>query len=317
MPSAPWFVGGGAEHSPEIARLLAYAGTSGAEGIVTPLDYKVSALAVPAGEVRIAPGAGLLLNRSTGGGQQTYVTRRATEERLPIAATGSAGGRSDLIVQRVEDPQYAPWQPPTTPEGWLTTTFDPFVVIQGVPAGTRTAAALNLGYPAIALARVDVPASTGTITDAMITDLRKVALPRAERQQEIGLPGADRNTGGDGTWVNLVSFASVFEVPTWATTALVTMTASGLEHLTGNFLGDIRANFLAAYSQDTVLDLNWTGNPARYTYAVGGRFAVPLANRGTSVALNLQGRRRTGTGVLQADAGVTVIADVTFQETAA
>src|SRR5699024_12553668 len=42
-------------------------------------------------------------------------------------------------------------------------------------------AGLGLTYPAIALARVKLPASTGTVTSAMITDLRSVALPRVQR----------------------------------------------------------------------------------------------------------------------------------------
>ena len=57
--SVPWFVGGGALHSPEVARLLAHAATSGAAGVVTPADLAVSALPVPGASVRVAVGGAL------------------------------------------------------------------------------------------------------------------------------------------------------------------------------------------------------------------------------------------------------------------
>ena len=87
-----------------------------------------------------------------------------------------SGWRNDLIVARIDDPTY---------QGG---SFDPatfeaarFEVISGVPSDQKDVSGLGLSYPAIPLARLNVPPSTGTITAAMITDLRKVALPRVER----------------------------------------------------------------------------------------------------------------------------------------
>lgn len=94
---------------------------------------------------------------------------------VAIAATGSAGGRSDLIVAQVEDPNMAgePWQTPTNP------AVGPYIftrVIPNVPAGTTSLRPLGYsGRSAIVLARVDLPASTGTVTASMITDLRELA----------------------------------------------------------------------------------------------------------------------------------------------
>src|SRR5699024_10632330 len=124
----------------------------------------------------VAPGNALIRNSYGGGQAQTYACRAGSETEVPIEATGSAGSRTDLIVARIDDPTY---------QGG---SFDPltfeaarFEVIKGVPASTRTAAELGLSYPAIALARVTLPASTGTVAAAMITDLRSVALPRVQR----------------------------------------------------------------------------------------------------------------------------------------
>lgn len=313
----PWFIGGGAEHSPEVTRLLAYAATRGAEGIVGVTDCKVSALANPGAGFTIDSGAVIIYNRSAGGTQQSYVARMATPESLTgIAATGAGAGRSDLVVVRIKDPQYSPWQPPADRRvGPYLETF----VIQGVPSTTTTAKQLNLGYPAVALARIDIPPSTGTITNAMIKDVRRVANPRTDRQIEIDMPGATQNytTGADNIWVQGFPFAAnALAVPDYATSALVVITVSGLAIMTGDTIGEIRANFLGQTSPVTKVDVNYGGSTSRTTFAVGGRFAVPATYRGTDRPITLDMRRIGGTGAMRVDGATTVTADVTFQERA-
>ncbi|WP_348240077.1 hypothetical protein, partial [Salmonella enterica] len=87
---------------PEVARLLAYAATAGAKGIVTPGDIKVVPLDVPGSSVRVHAGACLIPSEAAGGAQQTYVGRNPSADTVSISATGSGSGRSDLIVARVE-----------------------------------------------------------------------------------------------------------------------------------------------------------------------------------------------------------------------
>ena len=189
VDSTPWFVGGGAEHSPEVARFLAYMATGAAEGVAAVADLKVTALPVPGGAVRVMPGGALIRNRYAGGGQQSYALRNPTATDVTIGSTGSAGGRTDLVVARVLDPQYE-GQPPADP---LAFDYARLRVIQGVPAGTRTAQELNLGYPAVALARVTLPASTATVQAAHITDLREVANPKYHVE-----PRTHAQLNGDG-----------------------------------------------------------------------------------------------------------------------
>lgn len=312
----PWFVGGGAQHSPEVARTFAYAATSGAQGVVGVGDLKVTALATPGSSVQVNPGAALIRSKAAGGSSQTYVGRNPSADTVAIAATGSGAGRSDLVVARVEDPFMAgePWQDPTDP------TVGPYIftrIISNVPASTTSVDGLNLGFSAIALARIDIPASTATITQAMITDLRKVALPRTEREVKVFLPG-DGRVSNSAAWQQLCPFAGgPYSVPEWASTAVVVAHASGLEQVTGNYLGDLRVNLFGQVTQNTVMDLNWTGNPARYTFMVGGRIAVPAQYRGTTIGAGaLDAYRRSGPGVVESDSGTTVVLDITFQETA-
>src|SRR5699024_9788249 len=99
------------------------------------------------------------------------------EVEVPVTATGSAGGRSDLVVARVLDPQYE-GQPPADPNDF---DYSMVEIIEGVSSSTTSARDLNLNYPAIALARIDLPASTGTVEASHLTDLREMARPRVQR----------------------------------------------------------------------------------------------------------------------------------------
>ncbi|WP_461634952.1 hypothetical protein [Glutamicibacter soli] len=219
----PWFVGGGAQHSPEVARLLAYAATSGAEGIVEPASLAVKAQSTPNGTVAVRPGAALIVNRYAGGTQQTYVLRNASSTSVTIPATGSGGGRTDAIVARILDPQYE-GSAPTDP---VTFNYARLERIGSVPGNLKNISQLGLTYPAILLAKITIPASTGTITNGMIADLREVAIPRV-----LDVVRANPIVAGDAgltltaTRANGEAFPNaggtqLFDIPDWATRAQI------------------------------------------------------------------------------------------------
>lgn len=165
LENAPWAVDG-AKHSAAVARTLAYASTEGAEGIVEPADLRVRATQTPSGSVRVAPGGIAILNRAPNGGQQTYTARNVSETLVEVQPTGSGGGRTDYVWAHIIDPEYGgqfPENPQTAQYFFLTAS-----------------AAQPEGNGWYRLARIDIPASTATITQAMITDLREVANPRRE-----------------------------------------------------------------------------------------------------------------------------------------
>jgi len=231
LDRVPWAISA-AEVTADTARLLAYAATSSAEGIVEPASLRVQALATPGPSVRVAPGAALLRNRYSGAAQQTYVLRNATQTTVPVAATGSAGGRTDLVVAKILDPQYE-GQAPADPDAF---DYSRLEVISGVPAGTKSAAQLGLSYPAIALARITIPASTATITNAMITDLREVAIPRTKElvfprpavMGDGGLVLNSRDAHPRGEWFPNYggqdnNGAYYVDVPEWATRMQIRM----------------------------------------------------------------------------------------------
>ncbi len=274
--SVPWFVGGGAHHSPEVARLLAYAATSGAQGIVTPGDLRVEPLAVPGSSVRVLAGACLILSKAAGGAQQTYVGRNPSEDVKGIAATGSGAGRSDLIVAQIKDP-FMPGEPWADP---ADVTVGPYISTEIIPNVSPTTTTVPSGVSGIPLARIDIPANTATITKEMIRDLRYLALPRSLTVQAGGVPNSYWHLGNnthkdtDGT-VDKYGMARISEIrptisiPSWATHVDISAQAMNLwanqnvsgaslvrlgnvygPHINYQFLGERESLFAAANGMD-------------------------------------------------------------------
>lgn len=314
--TVPWFVGGGAEHSPEVARLMAYVAFRGNEGVLGAADLKVSALAVPGGAVRVAPGACSILNRATGGAYQAYAGRLPSEESgVTISPTSAGAGRSDLIIARIEDPFMPgePWADPVDPKiGAYVYTR----VVPNVPTTTTSVAQINLGYSAIALARVDLPASTGTITDTMIVDLRRIANPRRESDRFVFFPGSDNNipTTTNVIWP-AVSTAQV-RVPEWATNVRILATFQGIEHIpgTGATVAGTRTMFAGSPSGQNGILLE-TASTRGY-YSVAGDHPITPAQRGTVQTIATTAQRSGGTGTFQADYQSIITLEFEFFERA-
>lgn len=318
MERVPYLVGGGFEHTAEIMRAALSASTSGAEGVVLPGDFRTGPLPVPGTSVVVGPGNGLIRNSYGGGGSQTYAVRAPSQTELPIQATGSAGGRTDLIVARIDDPTY---------QGG---SFDPatfeaarFEVIRGVPASTRTAAELGLSYPAIALARITLPASTGTVTAGMIRDLRKVALPRRERglltiypAGSVSANTAHAASAVYSSWPIRPEERPTLQVPDWATQLQVVVNISGAYYVKGasadSVLG-LRTGFGVEGSQNGIAIETTTG---RHHYTVVGTHFVQEHRRGTAQLLNVQAQQTRGDGKFYGDYQTSVAIDFEFSEVA-
>ena len=323
MERVPYLVGGGFEHSAEVMRAMLAASTSGAEGIVNAGDFKVQPLSVPGTSVRVAPGNALIRNSYGGGGAQTYACRAGSETEVPIEATGSAGSRTDLIVARIDDPTYqgGAFDP-------LTFEAARFEVIQGVPASTKTVAGLGLSYPAIALARVKLPASTGTVTAAMITDLRSVALPRIQRHlfthnlsneetDSINPPVGDEM--GEA-WPNVFW---EFSIPTWATRVRVRALLGGVrveEKSPNNYgnlfvrFGTVPTGFSTQYGR---WDNSMAGGITRQTFMVADDRTVPSSFRGIDTRAYIRAtRKNNNSNVPLLDTFSSISLDLEFYETA-
>lgn len=216
----------GAAHSPEVTRNALYASTGGAEGVNGPTDCKVTATTVPGGTVNVAIGSVLILARQANVRQQSYADANPTVDNVAVTSTGSTK-RSDLVVVRVEDPGQAgePWDDPANP------AVGPYIytrVIPNVPAGTTRLqdVAGHENDTAVTLARIDLPANTATVTNAMIVDLRKIARPREAtvRLTDLGATPGTMTSAASGT--QFPPFQPSVVVPDWATHMQVDMSVS-------------------------------------------------------------------------------------------
>lgn len=287
--SAPWFIEQPAEHSASLARKLAFAALGGQEGIIGSKDLEVRELAVPSTSIRVYPGVGGILNRAPGARDEMYLGSNFSQDIVPISATTGSGPRSDMIVARVENPYGGEvWPEPVDP------TVGPYIKTAVLPNVGSSAVVVppGLGYSAIPLARIDLPASTGTIVQAYITDLRSMA-PVLRVSRRIMLQVGAGDTLGE-TVLTLWPFALTipFKIPLWATNASINAVIAGAVLPPGAAKGDIRCSLgTTQKTQTNVIDLS---NTSPYNDNVdihcGGGVTIPAAMRGTTQSIFAEAR---------------------------
>lgn len=315
LDNVPWFIGGGAEHSPAIARQLAYAATNGATGINSATDLRVTALPTPGPFARIMPGGGVMLNRYPGGGQQSYTVRNPSATDVAVPATGSAGGSTRYVILRVDDPEFGGQAPANVVTG-------PYV--RAVLVNSIT----NLAYPFLPLAKITQPANTATITQAMITDLRGMANPR---EKQLVLAKADLIDGmqltgstSDGqSWPTQGAEYSI-DVPDWATSMQIEALWISVQLQPANTSGwgdywvDYGPVLRPEKHQYSTQIFHWdlpAGDVSRGTWNLATEVAVPPALRGTRVPFRMKANK-SGSAVPKMDSRSGAVLKVRFLEVA-
>lgn len=329
MPLAPipWATGGGAENDIEGARLSLYASTRGARGIILPGDMRVSALPVPGPAVRIVGGACVTPNTYPGGAGQSYAMREISSTDHPVAATGSSGAAVKFLVAAIDDEQYAggaKTNPKTDPRNFY-----------------RWVSSLDgLAFPFTELVRLDQPANTSTITQAMLTDIRRIANPQrdgvqhyrprvsADDSPQNQLTGREANggeyfPGGSG-------YANTFtvDIPWWATQMKIRSEWLGMRFEGGrNCWGSLWVEYGTEYrawtwpgkqqwefaTQKYPFDTVGIGTTDRKGFAVADTRTIPAKLRGKTVTFAYKAGLATDsqTGVsMDSWSGLTT--DITF-----
>lgn len=208
----PWATGNGAENSVELARAVAQVGSSGATGIVEPADFKVVQTPTPGAAVRVRKGTGVVLSTYPGVFGQSYVVQEQSYTDVPVAATGSSSGVTKYVYVVIQDHQYAGPAPES---------------VEGGPYNFyEVSATLPQFQPYLLLAKIVQPASTATITNGMIEDVREVAnpkqitVPRARPLNSIDTETLSRSTP-EGEWFpNAGAHQNIF-IPDWATRLII------------------------------------------------------------------------------------------------
>ena len=304
----PWVISGVTETPLDVARVLAYAATGGNEGVVGPADLQVKALGVPGASVNVLPGAAVCLNRFSLGSSQSYVANNVGNDNIAIGATGG-GQRVDMVYVAIIDPG----QPgnPTTASVAQTR------VIQNVSPSAKKLSDVP-GYTnvsGLALALITIPASTATITDAMITDLRYLVTSKSDRDVYFRTPTSTTTTSTTTTnvWTQFPLASQIVTVPTWATVARVFAFINGLQY-SGQIYGYFRLKFDTQVGTAVIYDLSTpTSDPSRFNMMVGGSFSIPAALRGTNVTISTEVMRVAGAGTANSGSSNTAY-DVQFDQ---
>lgn len=319
LEPVPWFVEG-AEHKSAVARMLAFSATNGSNGITLPGDFEVRALNVPGPAVQIYPGGATLLNQYPGVEQQSYIVRNITATQFEIPATGSspAEGETNYVIVKIEDPNFGGAVPDSTAKG-------PYVFFDIVPNVD------NLQYPHVVLAAIRQPASTGTIEQEMIEDLREMANPREKTARITASSAASDNglalnaSGDGGEWFPNTNNGQTFKVPSWATRAQITAYWTGVKYLAntnpfGQFwveYGPYTDTSDREYSTDRFdFDSEAASNNTRTNWIAGDEVPIPASIRGTNQIFAMKARYWGGSDGATLDQHSGIILDVRFMETA-
>lgn len=298
----------GATHSAQQFRMLVRDLANGAEGITQGDDLKVTQRSTPGGGVLVGDGSAVVRGRANTF-QGSYAACNIGAVDVPIAATGGSA-RSDMVILRIEDPEY---------EGTLDPETDEIAYFDVISNVSSSATAIPDSRTAIPLARIDIPSSTSTITNAMITDLRSCANPRRRRSVFTQSPSSLSTGIGSSTSYSYFSTAAGVNVavPDWATKVIIKIDVSPIRYDLGNFWGRVGATYGSSLAtQDITLDDNQGSGARRIPAIIADTLTVPSAYRGTTQLLRVRASAmETGqAGRVYVDSGTTFAYDVQFEE---
>lgn len=326
--SAPWAVDG-ARTPAALARTASYAETGGAEGVISQNDLKVSPLDVPGVGLQIAGGGALVLNRYQTPVSQSYTVLNVNTHVVDAADMPPVAGsdRWFLVCVVVGDPEFSP-------AGHPFMTSDPMadpenfdyvrVVLVPCNSGTKSFRELNKAYPALALARVKIPANTTTVTAANIeADLRKVARPRTSEDIFTSSQAGNNLLNGGGVvgayevWPNTASFS--VDIPEWATVCKPFAFIEGAM-LSKAGVGALRITLVGA-GATTTTNLNESAPTSGYDrkgYSIGGKITIPASMQGTTATIRIEGsvNSEAAKGMLDTDQYTGSYMRVRFEESA-
>ncbi|NHN55768.1 hypothetical protein G9U51_08260 [Calidifontibacter sp. DB0510] len=317
MALIPAYAVDGGRVPASMLRMVLWAATGGANGIVTSSDLRVSALSTPGAAVNVGPGGALLANRFSGApASQSYAAINDATVQVSIPATGSSGGRTDYVILKIDDWHFDNSQAPADPLAALYCSLQRVGSITGLP------------YPFVPLAKITIPASTGAITGAMITDLRTLARPRKER---VLLPNPNTAAGIETLTATTTEYfpnqggGRRVDIPSWATR--VAIRADWLQMIApaGNCQGSLWVGWgdwtgtdFEQHTQTFAFDNVAATNASRMSVTVAEEMYIPPKYRGVqNVSFQMQGHRNSTSVLgLKADNWSGSVLDLEFKETA-
>jgi hypothetical protein len=322
----------GALLTSSLARRAEFAAVGDAQGVVNKDDLKVTELDVPGVGVLIGGGVGLIRNDYQDVPNETYVVSNTEEHMFPDMPGANVAATSWILAVVVGDPAFDqvghPWMGSDDPPVGQEQTFD-YVRPTLIQVGSSSVTTLDVAYPALVLARIDIPANATTITNAMITDLRTLARPRQSQEIFVSPANVWPSSAPEyipagstfGNWGHPTWFPTV-KVPTWATRAIIVASMNGVrvKDTTVNITGYVRLQVGSVSGDSAIFDLESDASQSvkRINLQVGGEYDVSSV-AGTTVNLLIEGYQNspaapTTNQKLRLQNGSQEIIDVRFFE---
>lgn len=238
----------GAPVPAHLAREQLWLASGGQTGVIGPESCEVVAQENPDGTVRILPGGFSIAATSpraaigyTSAPWQSYGRSLYDPVTVEISPTSSAGGRTDVVGIVIHDPDFEGLE--LEGEELAAHQFwRPHVVQNAGNNATRPEHFASLRRPFLPLAQIRIPASTGTITDAMIHDIRFLAVARTHAEeliQDLSETSHRSIPASQTAWTTVASFEGI-QQPQWATIVKVAMMLGPVYALDDSVNGQFR-----------------------------------------------------------------------------
>lgn len=316
-----------------LARRAEYAAVGGTHGVVQKNDLKVTQLAVPGVGLLIEPGVGLVNNDYQTIPNETYVVSNPSTHTIAAIdmPASNPAAKSYLMAIVIGDPDFSqtghPWMGSTDPAPGTEQSFQYVrpTLIEVAPGATT----LSVNYPALVLARIDIPANTTTIIDSYITDLRAMGQPRTSQDLFVS-PGNSWVTAtpvyipSGAVFANwgATAFGPSVKVPSWASRAIIVTSVNGVRFSddSSNIRGELRTKVGGVAGASSIFDFETGGGAGarRINLQTAAEYDVSTI-AGTTVALRLEGFQDapgapTNNQRLRLQSGSQQIFDVRFFE---
>lgn len=331
--SAAWAING-PDIGAALARRALYA-TSRQSGVVQKDDLTVSPLAVPGVGILISEGTGIVLNGYQDDPVEAYVVNNPGVHTVPPSEMPAANpaAQSYMVCVVVGDPDFDqsnhPWMVSPVPAG-QEQTFQ-YVRVTLIPCAAGAITLGDVGYPYLALARLDIPANTTTIQASHIKGVRTLANPRQSQEMFVGNVWSTTVTDAMPVGEVYADWGARYNpwvvVPKWAKRAIVVANINGirLADATKNVSGGVRTQLntvsgsaVTASGPSIFFDLPTGADAQRVNLQTAGTYDVSSI-AGRTVVLLVEGHQSTPNAPtaaqkLMLQSGSQMIFDVRFFE---
>ena len=282
----------------EDVRHLSYLASGGQTGVATAASLKVSATSTPSGNVVVNAGVATIVGS---GLVESYIVTNDQAVTVPVAPNNSSGTVYRNVIFSVRDPQMAGMPALSGPSD--------------IAGDLQVVSTLPVDRPYIWLARITLPPTTGTITNAMIENRRAMSHRRTVTQTFIHIPTYTNSIGT--TYEQIAGAAPTFFCPPGMTHANVIVSVEGMEQVKAGYVRLMATPTINGQRADLTQEVAVTKNGPvqRHGFTAMGAFKLRPEWVGTTVTLGLRGYVAAGDGVtFETDVESMVAFQVEFYE---